>query len=139
MQVKGTVEELKKSSQKDQDALPPGATATKADEANGEAAAGARAEETPSDDRQQRASATAGTGKGSSGGQDQGQTGGSGEGQTAGAASSTASLMSRLRSMAEVVRKEVRAIAQHMPGVEDIAIWIPMHMQAMRALLQVNT
>ncbi|CAL8467508.1 g7046 [Coccomyxa elongata] len=107
--VKDTVGELKKSSQKDQDAVPPGATAAKADEANGEASAGAQTQGTASDDRQQRASATAGTGEGSSGAQEQGQTGGSGERQTGGAADSTASLMSRLRSMAEVVRKEVAA------------------------------
>lgn len=110
--VKGTVEELKKSSQKDQDALPPGATgatAAKADEVSGEASAGAQAQGTPSFDWQQRASATAGTGEDASGGQEQRQTEGSGQDQTAGAASSSASLMSRLRSMAEVVRKEVAA------------------------------
>ena len=109
------MEELKKSSsQKDQDAVPPGATAARADEATGEASAGAQAQGTPPDDRQQGASATAGTGEGSSGAQEQGQTVGSGEGQTAGAAGSTASLMSRLRSMADVVRKEVRAIVRIM-------------------------
>lgn len=159
--MKGTVEELKKSSQKDQeDAVSPGATAAKVDEASGEASAGPQAQGKASDDRQQRASATAGTGEGSPGAQEQGQTGGSGESQTAGAAGSTASLMSRLRSMAEVARKEVRAVVNDMVltphsvrglsacrmnplmhntlGGGDSAIVRPVHLQAMHALLQLD-
>lgn len=104
--MKGTVEDLKKSTQTEQDSASTAGTTIKAETANGETSAGTTNQGTPSEDHFE--SASAGTEEGPSGAQGQEQGGGAAEGQTAGAASSSASLMSRFRNAAEVVRREVR-------------------------------
>lgn len=109
MQVKGTVEGLKGSSTPGEEDRPsPAGTAAEADKVTGEATAGAQAQETPSEDRQEAGSAAFDAEGSTHGTQGQEQSGGAGDSQTAGAAGASASdLMSRLRNMAEVVRREV--------------------------------
>lgn len=115
LQVKGTVEDLTKSAQKEEGTTSPSGAGTNADTAAGETSGKEQAQGTPTEDRQKFESANPGTDEGPSGAQGQDHSGGAAGSQTAGAAGSTGSLMNRLRSAAEVVRREVRA---HLPDLE---------------------
>ncbi|EIE24514.1 Tim44-domain-containing protein [Coccomyxa subellipsoidea C-169] len=108
-QVKGTVEDLTNSAQKEEGTTSPSGAGTNADTAAGETSGKEQAQGTPTEDRQKSESAIPGTDEGPSGAQGQEHSGGAAGSQTAGAAGSTGSLMSRLRSAAEVVRREVAA------------------------------